>query len=151
MAAIQAMSQKAAAKQATSWRSRALGLAAKHEHMLGSAIRTAEIGTGALALGLVQGTRKPGEEYAPFGMPLELFSGLALHGAALFGVGGKYSEHLSNFGDAGVSSYLYLVGRGLGEDWRKKREAEKGGADAAGYGGDAGASFADQLSELADA
>ncbi len=144
---VELMSAREATKQAKSWRGRALSLAAKHEHMLGSAIRTAEVGTGALTLGLIQGNRKPGDEYAPFGMPLDLFSGLTLHGLALFGVGGKYSEHLSNFGDAGVGSYLYLVGRGLGEDWRKKRES-RGGTTG---GGGADASFADRLAEIAEA
>ena len=116
--------------------------------MLGTAVRTAEVGIGSLSLGVIQGSREPGKEITVFSMPLELASGLVLHGAALFGLGGKYNEHLSNFGDAGVASYLYLVGRGLGEDWRKKRE---GGGGAGGWGHGSSGDFADRLSEVADA
>ncbi len=141
------MSLRDATKAAKSWRSRFAGMASKHEHMLGTAMRTAEIGIGSLSLGVIQGSRKPGEEVTIFGMPLELATGLTLHGAALFGLGGKYNEHLSNFGDAGVSSYLYLVGRGLGEDWRKKREG--GGGAGSDLSDTSGQTFSDRLSAVA--
>ncbi len=148
---MSAISMKEAERQVKSWRGRFASLANKHEAMLGTAMRTAELGIGSLSLGVIQGSRKPGEEITIFSMPLELASGLALHGAALFGLGGKHSEHLANFGDAGVGSYLYLVGRGLGEDWRKKREQEGGGDSSRGWHDSAGSnSFADRLSEIAE-
>lgn len=141
------LSLRDANKAAKTWRGRFASLASKHEIMLGTAMRTAEVGIGSLSLGVIQGNRKPGDEITIASMPLELVTGLALHGAALFGLGGKYNEHLSNFGDAGVASYLYLVGRGLGEDWRKRREA--GGSEATT--GWTGQSFADRLSAIAEA
>lgn len=127
-----------AASQLERAKARYSNLVERIQESASTAVRTAEIGMGSLALGMIQGGRPAGKEITIFKMPLELVSGIALHAGAVLGFGGAATEHLSNFGDAGVGSYLYLVGRGLGKEWRDKKG-----------GGTTGDDFADRLSQIA--
>lgn len=74
-------------------------------------VRSVEVGTMALGLGIVNGRSGSVEV---MGVPLELGLGVALNVAGYFGAAGKYSDHLNNFGDGALASYLTTVGKGIG-------------------------------------
>ena len=80
-------------------------------------VRTVEVGTMALGMGIVQGRAGSVEI---MGLPLELGTGVVLNLMGYFGAAGKYSDHLNNFGDGALASYLTTVGRGVGAAMKAK-------------------------------
>lgn len=80
-------------------------------------VRTVEVGTMALGMGVVQGRTDPIEI---LGVPLELGTGVALNLLGYFGAAGKYSDHLNNFGDGALAAYLTTVGKGVGATMKAK-------------------------------
>lgn len=80
-------------------------------------VRTVEVGTMALGMGIVQGRAGSVEV---MGVPMELGVGVALNLAGYFGAAGKYSDHLNNFGDGALASYLTTVGKGVGAAMKAK-------------------------------
>ena len=74
-------------------------------------VRTVEVGSSALAFGVVQGRMGSVEI---MGVPLDLGAGVALNLLGYFGAAGKYSDHLNNFGDGALAAYLCTVGKGVG-------------------------------------
>ena len=110
----------------------------KGEQVTEQVVRTLEVSGSAFALGVVGGSNvfANGEI---FRIPLELFAGLGFHALRLLGLGGKHGEHLSNFGDGGLASYAYTLGRGVGaQHW--------GGAKTSG---EMSGSLAEQLAAIA--
>jgi len=107
------------------------------EEITDRGIRTL-VGFGtAYGLGMAQGAGvfKNGEFLR---LPAELTFGLALHGMALLGVGGKHNEQLANAGDGCLFSLGAVLGRGMGQQkW--------GGATHGSMSGD----LADRLQQLA--
>lgn len=109
----------------------------KGEQVTEQVFRTVEVSASAFALGVVGGSNvfANGEI---FKIPLELFAGLGFHALRLLGLGGKHGEHLSNFGDGGLASYAYTLGRGVGaQHW--------GGAKTSG---EMSGALADQLHRI---
>lgn len=80
-------------------------------------VRTVEVGTAALGMGIVQGRAGSVEV---MGVPLELAVGVGLNLGGYFGAAGKYSDHLNNFGDGALASYLTTVGKGIGAQMKAK-------------------------------
>lgn len=80
-------------------------------------VRTVEVGTMALGMGVVQGRVGSVEV---LGVPLELGAGVALNVLGYFGAAGKYSDHLNNFGDGALAAYLATVGKGVGVAMKNK-------------------------------
>jgi len=74
-------------------------------------VRTVEVGASALGFGMVQGRLGSVEV---MGVPVDLGAGVALNLLGYFGAAGKYSDHLNNFGDGALASYLNTVGKGIG-------------------------------------
>lgn len=109
------------------------------EEITDRGIRTL-VGFGAAyGLGMAQGAGffKNGEFLK---LPAELTFGLALHGMALLGVGGRHNEQLANAGDGCLFSLGAVLGRGMGQ--------QKWGAKTAGeMSGD----LADRLQQIASA
>lgn len=56
-------------------------------------------------------------------VPLDLGAGVAMHLAALLGLGGKANDHLRNFGNGAMASYVASWARGIGYKWAKDRKA----------------------------
>ena len=100
-------------KRITSLQSRAKNAVAQAEGIMESVVQTTEVGVAALGLGLIQG-RYGADATSIQGVPLDLVAAVALHGAALLGVGGEMKSHMHNFGNGALASYLNTVGRGLG-------------------------------------
>jgi len=88
-------------------------------------VRSVEVGAAALTVGIVQG-RVGSVEI--MGVPFELGAGVALNLLGYFNAAGKYSDHLCNFGDGALASYLTTVGKGVGGAMKAKSL----GAGAAG-------------------
>lgn len=89
-------------------------------------VRTVEVGTAALGIGMMQGRMGSVEV---MGVPAELGIGIALNLAGYFGVAGKHSDHLCNFGDGALAAYLVTVGKGVGTAM-KARNVLGGGSPA---------------------
>jgi hypothetical protein len=104
---------KRAIETARSASTRLKHLREKGEELTEQVVRTLEVSGSAFALGVVGGSNvfANGEI---FKVPLELAAGLGFHALRLLGLGGKHGEHLSNFGDGGLASYAYTLGRGVG-------------------------------------
>jgi hypothetical protein len=81
-------------------------------------VRTVEVGAMALGMGIVQG-RSGSIEI--MGVPAELGAGVALNLLGYFGVAGKHSDHLNNFGDGALAAYLTTVGKGVGAAMKAKQ------------------------------
>jgi hypothetical protein len=80
-------------------------------------VRTVEVGSMALGMGILQGRSGSIEV---MGVPLELGAGVALNLLGYFGAAGKHSDHLNNFGDGALASYLTTVGKGVGAAMKAK-------------------------------
>lgn len=99
-------------------------LSGKGESVVGQMAQSAEVAAGALATGIVSG--RYGNVYlghGKFQVPLDLAAGIGGHTLALFGVGGKYAEHLHNFSDGVLAAYLTKLGAGIGARWAVKSGA----------------------------
>lgn len=88
-------------------------------------VRSVEVGSAALVVGVLQGRAGSVEI---MGVPAELAAGLALNLAGYFGVAGKHSDHLNNFGDGALAAYLVTVGKGVGTAWKAKGSLGGGSA-----------------------
>lgn len=80
-------------------------------------VRTVEVGAAALGVGILQGHSGSVEI---LGVPAELGVGVALNLAGYFGLAGKHSDHLCNFGDGALAAYLVTVGKGVGTQMKAK-------------------------------
>lgn len=89
----------------------------KADEVVGVVIRTAEIGITAFGLSVIQG-KTGGIEIV--GVPLDLGIGVAAHVAAFMGFGGRFSQHLHNFGDGALANYLGTMGFKVGAAWKAK-------------------------------
>jgi len=104
-------------------------------------VQTAEVQTGALAMGIVNGryTERTAagvvEPPAIVGIPVELFTGVLLHLIGYSGFAGKVDEHLHNLGDGAVAAWTTQAGRGLGQEWRTSALAPAGALPAARVAG----------------
>lgn len=118
---------KRALERANAAQSRLKNLREKGEELTESVVRTVEVLGSAFTFGVVQGAGvfKGGEI---FGVPVELFGGLTLHGLRFLGMGGRHSAHLSNFGDGALAGYVHVLGRGVGQThWGAKTAGEMSG------------------------
>jgi hypothetical protein len=79
-------------------------------------VDTTEVGGAAFAFGVING-RMGGVEFV--GMPLDLVAALALHGMG-FLLDGEYSEHLHNFGNGALATYLATMGSSIGHEMAVK-------------------------------
>lgn len=108
------------------------------EQITESVVRTLEVTASAFGLGIVGGANifANGEI---FKIPVELGAGLLFHGARLLGLGGKHGDHLANFGDGALASYVHVLGRGVGAShWGK-----------GGVKGEMSGNLADRLAQIA--
>lgn len=71
-------------------------------------VQTVEVSSTAFGFGLING-RWNGVEV--LGVPLDALTALGLHALAFFGVA---PQHLHNFGDGALASYLTTTGAGIG-------------------------------------
>ncbi len=132
---------KKALHTAHSAQTRLKHLRERGEEAVEQVTRTIEVTGSAFVLGMVQGAGvfARGEV---FHMPLELITGLGLHGLRILGLGGKHAQHLSNFGDGALAAYTNILGRGVGaQHWGRP----------GGTQGTMGGDLADRLSAIADA
>lgn len=81
-----------------------------------TAVDTVEVGGAAFAFGVING-RMGGVEFV--GMPLDLVAALACHGFA-FLLDGEYAEHLHNFGNGALATYLATMGASVGHEMAMK-------------------------------
>jgi hypothetical protein len=80
-------------------------------------VRTTEVAAGAFAFGLAHGYANG--DVASLadnvgGIPTPLAGALALHGLALFGIGGDMASHLHSFGDGALAAFASNFGRQIG-------------------------------------
>ena len=77
-------------------------------------VRTGEVALSSFAFGFIQG--RYGQKAAPFGVPLELWSGVSLHLVALLPFHGitKYSHHLHALGDGALATFFAATGSRVG-------------------------------------
>jgi hypothetical protein len=71
-------------------------------------VQTVEVGSTAFAFGIANG-RFGGVEV--LGVPLDALASFGMHSLAFFGVA---TDHLHNFGDGAMASYLTTTGAGIG-------------------------------------
>jgi hypothetical protein len=71
-------------------------------------VQTVEVGSTAFGFGILNG-RFGGVEV--LGVPLDALASFSMHGLAFFGVA---PDHLHNFGDGAMASYLTTTGAGIG-------------------------------------
>ncbi len=89
----------------------------KAETAIGQGIEVAEVGATAFGFGYANGRWGGDEgEIKVFGLPVDLGTGIALTGLAMFGGFGKYAEHGVNVGAGAIASYGYRTGYQLGSD-----------------------------------
>lgn len=92
-------------------------VSAKAEKAMGTVFSSAiTVGTCA-GLGLLHG-RHGAVELA--GIPLELAGGVALTGAALLGIGGKFHNQVAAAGSGMLGIYGYNMAKGAGKQWKEK-------------------------------
>lgn len=91
----------------------------KADEAVGQVVATAEIGTTAFALGVING-RFAGVEF--LGVPLDLWAAGVFHGAGLMGL---QPEHLHNFGNGATASFAVTTGAGVGREMRMKALAAR--------------------------
>lgn len=138
--ALTAGDAKRALEEAQRWRTRARRLEGAGEKLVERYGRTTVSGGTGFLLGVVQGAKflKDGEL---FHVPLELGVGLLAHGLNLLGWAGKHSDIVSHVGDGALTSWLHVLGRGVGaQHWGGS------GGRAATMGGD----FANRLASIAN-
>jgi len=76
-------------------------------------------------------------------IPLDLGVGAALHLGALFGLGGKVSNHLRSAGNGAMASFVATWARGMGYKWAQKRKGAPGGSPSV-----TGAGLADDVANM---
>ena len=93
----------------------------------GQTVQTLEVNAAAFAFGFSRGYfAEPGKDLSILGIPLDLASGIAGHGLALFGGLGKYGEDFHNLSDGALASYSTTLGLKLGVEQRDKAPATPG-------------------------
>lgn len=97
------------------------GIKGKGESVAGTLMKTVTVNAGALAVGVACG-RYGALHLKGSTIPLDLAGGVLLHGAAFFGIAGRYGEHAHNFADGVLAAYTTKFGIGLGT----KMRADKG-------------------------
>lgn len=120
-------------------------------------VQTTEIGATAFGFGFARG--RYGDITLPFGIPIDLGAGVVLHALAFMGAAGaKYDEHLHNFGDGALASYLTFLGASFGGAKLTKSAGEQyyvsGDQPPAGFmspRNDIGAMSAEQLQAVLNA
>jgi hypothetical protein len=103
--------------RAESMLSRAGKVKAKAEAAVHGLVRSAEVGTSAFALGVVQGRYGPVEV---LGVPVDLGIAVAGHLVGFAGLAGNASAHVHAFADGALATYAATLGRGTGASWREK-------------------------------
>lgn len=95
---------------------------------MGTVVQTTEIGVAAFGMGVLRG--RFGESLNVMGIPVDLGAGVLLHVLGFMGAAGKqYDEHLHNFGDGMLASYLTILGAGIGDSMGPKTKSLKIGDD----------------------
>jgi hypothetical protein len=126
---------------------RAKTMTAKAEAAVEHLVQSVEIGGAAFALGIINGRFDAPE---PMGVPLDLGTGVALHLLGFLGVGGKFTEHLHNFADGALASYLVTLGFSVGGKMRTSAGLPAAAAPGALPGATAGQGLTDaELANLA--
>lgn len=108
-------------------------------------VRSGEVVGVAGMFGLVNG-RTGGLEL--LGVPVDLLSGAALHGAGVAGLAGDQSDHLHAMGDGALASFSVTLGTSVGA--RMRREALAAAAARASGGGGGAAAGALPGADAAD-
>lgn len=103
--------------QVEKMKKRTANVVEKSHEMVGTIVRTAEVGAAAFSMGLIQG-KYGGVEIV--GVPMDLGLGIGLHMLGLLGVGGDMSGHLHAFGDGSLAAYLSALGAKTGYSWKRK-------------------------------
>lgn len=123
------MAMKVSKSQVGGWKKKALAakkrmdkVSAQTSKQIETAVHTAEVSSAAFVAGVVQG-RYGGIEV--MGIPMDLGLAALLHVGGFMGVGGKMSSHLHGFADGFLASFLTTTGRGVGQSWKARVEAEK--------------------------
>lgn len=93
------------------------------EDALNTVIRTGTVGGTAFAFGVLQGRTDGGVEFA--GVPVEVFVGAGAWIGGAIGAAGNASHHLTAIGDGAIAALATSLGRGIGKEWRDKKEAEQ--------------------------
>lgn len=89
----------------------------KADQVVDQAVKTTVTGVTAFGCGVAQG-RYGGIEL--MGVPSDLLLGVAAHGLAFAGVGGRATAYMHAAGDGALACYLSTVGRGVGGDWKDR-------------------------------
>jgi len=103
----------------------------KAHSVVHTAVRTAEVGAGAFAFGMLQG-RLPADKQKVMGVDVSLGSAVLLHVLGYAGIGGDAAAHLHGFGDGALASFLSTQGIKMGDEWAKKAAAKRLGARVSG-------------------
>lgn len=106
---------------------RAKNLKARADDAVMGVVETAEIGSAAFTIGMLDG-RYGGVEI--LGVPLSLGSAIGLHLTALAGVA---PDHLHAFGNGALAAYLNTLGSGVGAKMAQDAHAKISAAAAGGY------------------
>jgi|WetSurMetagenome_2_1015567.scaffolds.fasta_scaffold112420_2 hypothetical protein len=117
-------------------------------------VQTPEVIFSSFAFGVIQGRCKNRGGCAPFGLPLDLVAGVALHAAAMLPIGKRHAHHLRAFGDGALASFFVTTGYRVGERWAagSTLRASLSGIFGDGEAVTGGSTLADQqLAQLAKA
>lgn len=125
---------------------RAKTMTAKAEAAVEHLVQTVEIGGAAFALGIINGRFDAPE---PLGVPLDLGAGVAMHLLGFLGVAGKFTDHLHNFADGALASYLVTLGFNVGDKMRQNAGLAAASRSGALPGATAGALSDRELADLA--
>jgi len=97
------------------------GHRSKGESIARNAVTALEVLAGTAVSGVVAG--RFGAPYASIAghtLPLDLAGGIALHGAAFFGLFGNYGDHIHNFATGVMSQYVTRASVAYGAHMREK-------------------------------
>ena len=82
-------------------------------------VRSAEVGAGAAGVGLLAG-RLGTTQIGNTGIPMGLALSAAGHAVAVFGLAGRFDEHVSNLADGALAGWLTMWGAGQGRGMRER-------------------------------
>ena len=86
----------------------------KAEGMIGTGVQMTEVGAAAFAFGYANGRWGENGELTVAGLPVDLGAAVVLHGVALFGGLGKYTEHGHNLGNGALAAVAYRTAMQIG-------------------------------------
>lgn len=111
--------------QADRGRKNILSMREKTAATVGTVVQAAEITGSAAAMAYMRHRMDDPatgrNEFQVLGIDPELLAGLGLHALSIFGVFGKWGDHLDNFADGALAAFIYPIAAAAGTQARQRR------------------------------